>query len=258
MDFLFSISGFLVGLLIGLTGVGGGALMTPILIFGFAVPPVTAVGTDLLFASITKSAGVLGHRKTNSVDWRVVRLLAFGSLPSALVAVWLLQGFSHDPQMVEQLVTRALGVALVLTSIMIFARGWLRRLGDQVAPGSRLSDLQLTCLTLLFGVVVGALVALTSVGAGAVGVAVLFFLYPAFSSLKIVGTDLAHAVLLTGVAGLGHLKMGSVDFGLLGYLLLGSLPGIWLGVKLSTRVPDDLLRYLLACLLMLTGLRFAL
>ena len=258
MEFLLSLAGFVVGLLIGMTGVGGGALMTPILVFGFSIPPVIAVGTDLLFASITKSVGVIGHRKKGSVNWRVVGWMAVGSLPSALAAIWLLHRFSSSPEFIEQLVTQSLGVALLLTSLMIFLKGRLQKWGQRMAPAGGVTERQVTIMTVLFGGLVGALVALTSVGAGAVGVAVLFFLYPAFSSLRIVGTDLAHAVLLTGVAGLGHLQMGSVDFSLLGYLLIGSIPGIWLGVGLSNRVPDDVLRYLLACLLMATGLRFVL
>jgi len=258
MDVLIAASGFLVGLLVGLTGVGGGALMTPILIFGFAVPPVTAVGTDLLFAAITKGAGVFGHNKAGSVEWRVVKLMAFGSVPSAVITIWFLQHLNADPEALEWLVTHALGVALVLTSIMIFAKGQLHRWGSRTLSGNGFSTGRVALMTILFGLLVGALVALTSVGAGAVGVAVLFFLYPAFSTLKVVGTDLAHAVLLTAVAGIGHLQFGSVDFGLLGNLLLGSLPGIWLGVRFSVRVPEEFLRNLLAVLLMLIGLRFLL
>jgi len=258
MTIAYIVSGLSVGFLVGMTGVGGGSLMTPLLVFLFGFAPTTAVGTDLLFASITKGGGVLVHHRSHgSVDWRIVRLLAYGSLPAALGVIVGLEYLHIEKSTVSSIVTVALGIALILTSIALIFRNRLIKAGleaDSHHPG-RFGRWQGPA-TVLVGFVLGVLVTLSSIGAGALGTVALFYLYPRLQTLRIVGTDLAHAIPLTAIAGLGHLHMGNVDFSLLGSLLIGSIPGIWIGSHLSARVPDKVLRPILASLLMLIGMKF--
>lgn len=254
----YIISGLLVGALVGITGVGGGSLMTPLIVFLFGFPTSTAVGTDLLFASITKAGGVAVHHGNHrSVEWKVVGWLALGSLPSALVVLGLLEHFGSRNPEVTKIINFSLGTALILTALSLFFRHRLMKVShdaEEHAP-TRFAHLQ-TPLTVLLGVVLGSLVTLSSVGAGALGTVALLFLYPRFPTLKIVGTDLAHAIPLTAVAGLGHLHMGNVNFMLLGSLLLGSLPGIYVGSHVSAKIPERVLRPVLASVLMLIGVKF--
>lgn len=256
MDVGFIVSGFGVGLLVGITGVGGGALMTPLLIFGFGIAPAVAVGTDLIFAAITKASGVWTHARQATVDWQVVRRLASGSLPAAVLTLLVLGEIDTHSEQAQRLITHILGVALMLTAIALLWRSRLSRLARKhvaaVVPAERRGVAAATVAT---GVVLGVLVTLTSVGAGALGAAALFWLYPRLKAVRVVGTDLAHAVPLTAVAGLGHWQMGTVDVNLLGMLLVGSLPGIYLGSRLSARVPERWLRPALATLLLLIGIR---
>ena len=261
MDIGYIVSGFFVGLLVGITGVGGGSLMTPLLVFLFAFKPAVAVGTDLLFAAITKSGGVFVHHGTHgSVDWKIVRHLAYGSLPAALLTLYLLNYLAQNSKDISHLITYSLGIALILTSAAVLVRAYLQRhappLTEECNIG-RFGDSQ-PAVTLLTGFVLGALVTLSSVGAGALGTVALFFLYPRLPTIKVVGTDLAHAIPLTALAGLGHWQLGNVNFTLLGSLLIGSLPGIWLGSHASAKIPDKILRPLLAALLMLIGFKFVL
>lgn len=263
IDIAQIISGLLVGFLVGLTGVGGGSLMTPILVFFFGYAPKAAVGTDLLFAAITKSGGVLVHHgKHRSVDWKIVGLLCLGSLPAALSLIYLLETHLQKDETLTATITFTLGIALIFTSLALFLRNRVmkRHITDQTAlerltHGERFGKLQ-PYLTILTGAVLGLLVTLSSVGAGALGTIALLFLYPRLATVKIVGTDLAHAIPLTTVAGLGHLHMGNVDGQLLGTLLIGSIPGIYLGSLLSARIPESVLRPILATLLMLIGMKF--
>jgi len=252
MDAVFIVSGFAVGLLVGITGVGGGALMTPLLIFGFGIAPAVAVGTDLVFAAITKASGVWTHARQATVDWRVVRRLASGSLPAALVTLMLLGEVDTHSEQAQGLITTTLGLALMLTAAALLLRSRFRkpRHGAGVVEQRAVAP-----ATVLTGAVLGVLVTLTSVGAGALGAAVLFWLYPRLSAARVVGTDLAHAVPLTALAGLGHWQMGTVDAGLLVMLLAGSLPGIYLGSRLSKRIPECWLRPALATLLLMIGFR---
>lgn len=257
MDSAFIISGFAVGLLVGLTGVGGGALMTPMLIFGFNIAPAVAVGTDLIFAAITKTGGVLVHTRQSTVDWLIVRRLASGSLPAALATLAVLQAYDIQSLQAQKVITSILGLALILTSITLL---WQRRQqGDaddrSAVKMGNFSAQQQNLATLVTGAVLGVLVTLTSVGAGALGAAVLFWLYPKLSVARVVGTDLAHAVPLTALAGLGHWHLGTVDTVLLGTLLIGSLPGIYLGSRLSTSLPEAWLRPTMAALLFFIGIR---
>lgn len=250
-----AISGFVVGLLVGLTGVGGGALMTPILIFFFGIPPLVAVGTDLLFAAITKSGGIIAHTTQRTINWRIAGLMMLGSFPTALLVVAWLGEYRAAGGEVNQLVKVLLGVALLLTALVLLFRGHIVTFARrQLGKSPWLSRLRLP-LTLLAGVVIGTLVPLTSVGAGVLATAALLLLYPSLPARMVVGTDLVHAVPLTAIAGLGHLQLGSVDGYLLLTLLVGSLPGIFLGSRLSQVIPEKILRQLLTSLLLLTGLK---
>lgn len=260
MDFAFVFSGFAVGLIIGLTGVGGGSLMTPLLVLGFGIAPAIAVGTDLLYAAITKAGGIWVHQRRGNIDWGIVGLLAIGSLPSSLLMIRVLDYLNSRGVDYEPLITSTLGVALILTSLVLLLKARLLALSEHenfTAVRAAHRRLQKP-MTIAAGAIIGALVALSSVGAGALGAASLFFLYPRLRTISIVGTDLAHAVPLTAIAGLGHVHLGTVDFVLLGSLLIGSLPGIYLGGYLGTHVPDRIMRAALASLLLLIGLRFAL
>ncbi len=260
MDFGFIISGFLVGLLVGVTGVGGGSLMTPLLVFLFGFKPVVAVGTDLLFAAITKTGGVFVHHGNHkSVEWRIVGLLAAGSLPASVVTLFVLNHFARIGKEITHVITFSLGIALILTALALIFRAQLQKAGkssEEHVPG-RFHHLQAPA-TVATGLVLGSLVTLSSVGAGALGTVALLFLYPRLSTLKVVGTDLAHAIPLTALAGFGHWQLGHVDFTLLGSLLVGSLPGIWIGSHLSAKIPEKVLRPVLAGVLMLIGFKFVL
>ena len=259
MDWLYTISGFFVGLIVGVTGVGGGSLMTPLLVLVFSVAPATAVGTDLLYAALTKVGGAWVHSRRGTVDWKVVKLLPLGSLPAALLSMALLHYLSLDEKHLKSLITSVLSIALVLTALALLFKPYLQKLArNQDGAIYELHAHYLPGATILTGAVLGTLVTLSSVGAGALGVVVLLFLYPRIPTAKIVGTDIAHAVPLTLVAGLGHAALGTVNFSLLSSLLLGSLPGIWLGSHLGVRIPDQILRPILATMLMIIGGRLIL
>ncbi|MFZ2163302.1 MAG: sulfite exporter TauE/SafE family protein [Sideroxyarcus sp.] len=259
MDWLYTVSGFLVGLIVGVTGVGGGSLMTPLLVLFFGVSPATAVGTDLLYASITKSLGGWVHSRNGSVDWKIVGLLSLGSLPAALLTIALFKYLALDAKTLKGLVTSVLSIALLLTATALLLKDWIRKIAQR-EDGSvyELHHRHLPVATIVTGAVVGMLVTISSIGAGVLGTVALLFLYPRLSAVKIVGTDIAHAVPLTAVAGLGHLALGTVDLVLLGSLLLGSLPGIFIGSHLSAKVPEKVLRPILAVMLLIIGTRLVL
>jgi len=255
---LYIASGAAVGLAIGLTGVGGGSLMTPLLIlFGF--PYNVAIGTDLLYAAITKAGGVVSHQKQKTIQWRTVRMLALGSVPASVITALFLSQVFNDSTEYEGILTRSLGVMLVLTATVILLNGRLRQTVKITSESSngffaRHND----AVIFLVGIFLGIFVTLSSVGAGAFCAAVLMVLYPHMPALKIVGTDIAHAVPLTLVAGLGHLIwLGNVDFMLLGCLLIGSLPAIHLGTRLARRIPSNILQTAIATLLLGMGVKFA-
>ena len=253
IDPLYSVSGFCVGVLVGMTGVGGGSLMTPLLILMFGINPATAVGTDLLYASVTKSGGTLVHGMSRTVDWRVVGRLATGSVPATVLTIAALSQIDMHGAAARHLITTALGIALFATAAALLLRRQILRL-----YGKRLGDLdprRTLVLTVGAGAVLGVLVSISSVGAGAIGATVLFLLYPQLPTARIVGSDIAHAVPLTLVAGFGHCMLGAIDWPLLGSLLVGSLPGIVLGSLLSVRVPDLALRVTLATTLVVVGSR---
>jgi uncharacterized membrane protein YfcA len=256
IDPLYSLSGFVVGMLVGQTGVGGGSLMTPLLILLFNVHPATAVGTDLLFAAATKSVGTLVHSRNKTVDWRITLRLAAGSVPATLLTLVALSHWTLVDRRSATLISAVLGVALILTAVAIILRPRLLKLA-----GGRLDlvpEQQTMLFTIMTGAVLGFLVSITSVGAGALGVTALIMLYPTTRLSKIVGSDIAHAVPLTLIAGAGHWLLGSVSWVLLVSLLIGSIPGIIIGSQFSARVPEFVLRPVMALILVFVGGRLIL
>jgi uncharacterized membrane protein YfcA len=255
IDPLYSLSGFAVGLLVGMTGVGGGALMTPILIMLFGIHPATAVGTDLLYAAATKTGGSLVHGFARSIDWRVVGRLATGSVPATILTLAVLSHFNLSGEAARNLITFVLSVALFLTAfVLVFGHSIVavyRARVAQVDPRTTVAN------TIIVGAVLGCLVSISSVGAGAMGVIALVLLYPQLPVAKIVGSDIAHAVPLTLIAGVGHWMMGSVDWAIIGSLLAGSLPGIFVGSYFAIRIPERALRLVLASVLFVVATRIA-
>ena len=251
IDPLYVASGFGVGLLVGMTGVGGGSLMTPLLILLFGIHPSTAVGTDLLYAAFTKTGGSLVHGLARSIHWRAVGRLASGSIPAAIATLTLIWYFDFNAATQRSLVNLVLCFALLLTATsLIFRKSILDRYRSRM---ERVDDRTIAITTVLTGAVLGVLVSISSVGAGAVGVTALLLLYPRLPMATIVGSDIAHAVPLTLVAGAGHWALGAVDWHLMGVLLLGSLPGIMIGSYCAVRVPQGVLRIALAAILIVVA-----
>lgn len=252
MEFLwYVLAGVGVGFAVGITGVGGGSLMTPLLLmFGF--PPHIAIGTDLMYAGIAKSTGAIMHAKRGNVNWHVMGAMAAGSLPASMLTVWILSNF-EAPHHYTSLLTSTLGVMLVMTAVVIIFRkqlGGLARKNREQASSNNLKFI------FFCGLVLGVLVTLTSVGAGALGTAIMMLLFPAMTARNIVGTDLAHAVPLTLIAGVGHLLLGNVDYMLLAALLTGSIPAIYVGTHVASFVPNRVLQPVLATALMGFGVKY--
>lgn len=247
IDALHAFAGLFVGFLVGMTGVGGGALMTPVLVLLFGVSPQTAVGTDLLYAAITKITGSAVHGWRDTVEWPIVRRLALGSVPAAILTIALLSMIGKPSPNTEHVTLFGLACLLAVTSLTVIFRGWLTRLTANLDPLR--PPLKATIGTIALGAVIGVAVSLTSVGAGAIGVTVLLLLYPRLPLVRIVGSDIAHAVPLALVAGFGHWLIGDVDGVLLTNLLIGSIPGVIAGSLLSTHAPEKILRPLLATVL---------
>ncbi len=258
LDLTFVAAGFVVGLVVGLTGVGGGSLMTPVLIFFFGVKPHIAVGTDLLFAAVTKAGGTWSLARQGKVPWRIVGQLSAGSLPAAIATLWALHQIGPANPAVQSAMTLSLGAALLLTAAaMLYKTLRGKDLPRELTAldWDHATRARHWGLPVVFGAVIGTLVTLTSVGAGAIGVSALLILYPLLPLPRIVAADIAYAVPLTLVAGLGHAGLGSVNWSLLATLLAGSLPGIWLGTRLVHRTPERLVRSLLSLLLAYAGTR---
>jgi uncharacterized protein len=249
----YTLSGALVGVLVGLTGVGGGSLMTPLLVLMFGFAPSTAVGTDLLFASATKAVGTSIHNACRGVDWRIVGRLALGSVPAAALTLLVIAHYGATSHTISTAISLTLGVALLISAISLLLRDRVMAIAMRRHP-----DFGLTTsfgLTVAVGFVVGVLVSLSSVGAGALGTVALLFLYPRLPIARVVGSDIAHAVPLTLLAGVGHWYLGSVDLGLLASLLLGSIPGIIVGSYLAGRVPEYILKPSLGAVLTLVAVK---
>jgi uncharacterized membrane protein YfcA len=250
----YSLAGLVVGIAVGATGVGGGSLMTPILILFYGVSPALAVGTDLLYASISKAFAVVLHGKNGSVDWKIVGRLAIGSVPASLLTLAFIHFVGPGPKL-DHIIKLSLSIAVVLTALGTLLRGqlfafakherfnWLRNLHGR----------HQNSMTIASGVAVGAFVTISSVGAGVIGMMLLLLIYPRYESIKLVGSDLAHAVLITAIAGVGHAVLGSVNYELLLSLLIGAIPGIYIGTRVGFRLPDRALRPLIAGLLLFIG-----
>ena len=238
-------AGFGVGLLVGMTGVGGGSLMTPLLTLLFGVSPSVAVGTDLAFASITKGAGTITHRFNGTVHWAIVHRLCLGALPAALAATLALKHFGALDAQLGQIIRYSIAGSVMLTVVALLLRrrmlAWM-----QAKPGRQLQGRALTNATIFSGAVLGVLVTVSSIGAGAIGATLLVMLYPKLTPAEVAGTDIAYAVPLTAIAALGHWWLGSIDWMLLLTLLVGSVPGITLGSMAARKVPERFLRGLLA------------
>jgi hypothetical protein len=257
--FAYIIAGFSVGTIVGLTGVGGGSLMTPLLIFGFGIQPALAIGTDLLFAAGTKVGGLLRLTQQRVVPWRVVLSLSLGSIPASLITISLLHYVGPQSSVVQHIMGVTLGVALLLTAAATLYKVFRApKLPPTLLEDNTRSQAPNHALyPVLFGVLIGVMVTLTSVGAGAIGVTVLLLLYPKLPLQRIIASDIAYAVPLTLVAGLGHASLASVDWGMLGLLLCGSVPGIWLGSFFVTKAPERVIRFFLCILLTWAGSRLA-
>jgi uncharacterized membrane protein YfcA len=248
---LYALTALVVGLTVGFTGVGGGALMTPILVLAFGVDPSTAVGTDLLLAGLTRIGGAAVHGRNGAVDWRLARRLALGSAPAAALTLLALAHFGGGAAAKSHLVTSTLGAALIATALtLLFRRRLIGGLGRAL---ERVSERTLAVLTIGLGVVLGVLVTGSSVGAGAIGVTAMLTLYPRMPAVRLVGTDIAHGAPLALIAGLGHWRLGSVDLALLATLLAGSIPGAMIGSHFAARAPDRVLRPVMAGALALVG-----
>lgn len=258
MDLLhYILAGAAVGFAVGVTGVGGGSLMTPLLLlFGF--PAHIAIGTDLLYAAITKSGGAVMHRRLGTIRWDIVLKLGAGSIIASIVTVIGIKYLFDSPDDYSALLTSTLGIMLMMTSFVLLFKRKIQCEDDTTASTGWRADLskRAGAWTVVMGVVLGVLVTLSSVGAGALGAAILMTLYPKLSTIKIVGTDLAHAVPLTLVAGIGHMFLGNVDYGLLISLLIGSMPAIYLGTKVATKIPENVLRPILASTLLGLGVKY--
>lgn len=255
INLVFSLSGLVIGIIVGLTGVGGGSLMTPVLVLVFKIHPATAVGTDLLYAAATKSVGTLIHGRSKSVDWQIVGRLAAGSVPATFLTFVIMQEFALKSSN-GGVMAMILGVVLLATAATLLFRNQIVGFFSVMVRAE--NAVLVRNLTIITGAFLGVMVTLTSVGAGAIGVTALLILYPRLQTLKIVGSDIAHAVPLTLIAGLGHWWMGDVNWPLLVSLLIGSVPGIAMGSLLAPRMPEKALRGMLAVVLMLVSLKLIL
>ena len=252
MDWIAIASGFGVGAIVGLTGVGGGSLMTPLLIGAFKLNPAVAIGTDLWFAAITKSGGAWAHHRHGHVDRRITLLLLAGSVPASIATIAWMHGSGITRSGMAAL-TWSLGIALLLTAVTVAYRKAWHTVGLRLERW--LPERRKVVATVLSGVALGVLVSLSSIGAGAIGATLILLLYPRLPAQRLVGTDIAHAVPLTLVAGIGHASLGHVDWQLLASLLIGSLPGIWIGAQLTKAFPERLVRTLLCVSLVTAGLK---
>ncbi len=255
IQFLYAVSGFVVGLLVGLTGVGGGSLMTPVLILLFGIHPAAAVGTDLLHAAATKTVGSVVHGFNGTIDWRVVRRLAAGSIPMTILTIAAMSALDINGTAGRDFVNAALTLALIVTAVVLIFRD--RIIARYAARLRSLEPKHVAALTVAVGAMLGTMVSVSSVGAGAIGVTCLILLYPQLPIVRIVGTDIAHAVPLTLVAGIGHWLLGSIDLQVFAFLILGSVPGILIGSYAAVRIPETALRVVLAVALIVVATKLS-
>ena len=253
---IYAIAGFAIGMLVGMTGVGGGSLMTPVLILLFGIHPATAVGTDLLYAAVTKTAGSVVHGFNRTVDWAVVGRLAAGSVPMTVLTIVALSYVDINGAAARELIAGVLTVALFVTALTLIFRDKI--IGRYAARISSLAPKRIAAITVGVGAVLGVLVSISSVGAGAIGVTAVILLYPKLPTARIVGSDIAHAVPLTLVAGIGHWFLGSINLDVLASLLLGSVPGILVGSYAAARIPEFALRIVLAAALLVVATKLSL
>ncbi|QDK97985.1 sulfite exporter TauE/SafE family protein [Acinetobacter tandoii] len=263
----YILAGVLVGFCVGITGVGGGSLMTPILISLFKIEPHIAIGTDLLYASISKFCGSMVHAKKMNIVWPIVIWLAVGSIPASFATHWVLENYLSQSASYKSVLTMVLGFMLTLTGVSIIFRGHIERFFNKFRKDEQLDmseDLEKVnfqakdkrAYIILMGVILGIFVTLSSVGAGAFGIMALVIMFPNLPMIRIIGSDVVHAVLLTLVAGLGHMSSGNVDFALLGWLLIGSIPAIIVGTLISSRLPEKIIRKILGITLFALGMNF--
>lgn len=253
-SFQFVVSGALVGLLVGMTGVGGGSLMTPLLTIIFGVAPTTAVGTDLAFAAITKGFGTAAHRLHGNVRWDIVKLLCIGSITTAIITILSLKIVGPVSKEFNHFISVSIGISVLLTAISLLFRAKILK-WVQENPSFLPSGPHLKMATIAVGAAIGVLVTVSSIGAGAIGATLILVLYPHLKPAEVAGTDIAYAVPLTALAGLGHWWLGNVHFDLLFGLLLGSVPAIWVGAKLSSSLSERATRNTLAVTLFLVGIK---
>lgn len=261
----FILAGVLVGFCVGITGVGGGSLMTPILISLFRIEPHIAIGTDLLYAAISKFCGSFVHAKKLNIIWPIVLWLALGSVPASFITHWVLDNYLSQSTHYKAVLTTVLGFMLTLTGISIIFRTQIERFFKKFRHGDDLDTEQALQFTqsrkiyvVIMGIILGIFVTLSSVGAGAFGIMALIIMFPNLPMIRIIGSDVVHAVLLTSVAGIAHMTSGNVDFHLLGWLLVGSIPAIIIGTLISSRLPEKLIRKVLGITLFALGINFIL
>lgn len=265
----FILAGVLVGFCVGITGVGGGSLMTPILISLYKIEPHIAIGTDLLYAAISKFCGSLVHARKMNIVWPIVIWLAVGSIPASFATHWVLDNYLSQSSSYKSVLTTVLGFMLTLTGISIIFRGHIERFFNKLRKQHQTEltdDIEIIKqqakskrpYIIFMGIVLGVFVTLSSVGAGAFGIMALILMFPNLPMIRIIGSDVVHAVLLTLVAGLGHMSSGNVDFTLLGWLLCGSIPAIVVGTLISSRMPEKLIRKILGITLFALGINFML
>ncbi|MDN5512749.1 sulfite exporter TauE/SafE family protein [Acinetobacter sp.] len=265
----YILAGVLVGFCVGITGVGGGSLMTPILISLFKIEPHIAIGTDLLYAAISKFCGSMVHAKKMNIVWPIVIWLAVGSIPASFATHWVLENYLSQSSSYKSVLTMVLGFMLTLTGVSIIFRGHIERFFTKFRkdePLDMTQDLEKVnfqtknkrAYIVIMGIILGVFVTLSSVGAGAFGIMALVLMFPNLPMIRIIGSDVVHAVLLTLVAGLGHMSSGNVDLHLLGWLLVGSIPAIVVGTLISSRLPEKIIRKILGITLFALGMNFML
>src|SRR2546429_6385167 len=273
MDYRISLVGLLIGFLVGLTGMGGGSLLAPIMILFFRIPPVWAVGTDIAYSTVTKAVGSLVHIRQKSVNFKVALWLACGSVPATVLSISLVQYIrKHYGDVVNGIIIHAIGFTLILVAVLLvlkpYLMRWLERrqlesrkqaaLEGEVTPsqGATMWEKRYRpLLTVFVGAFVGFLVGLTSVGSGTLIIVSMAFLFPRLANKELVGTDIFQAFLLLASALIGYLSGGTIKWDVVALLLIGSLPGVFIGSKLTRFIPDRLLRPILAAVLAISGLK---